>query len=104
MEKDFANLQRRLEETIKKKNQQITRLDEIKIDMLSKISEERDLLTGPADEYLRIIDRLQNQISKIEAFSCFENGKLKHVNSILSCKIFIYLGITVKDFLYRYHL
>lgn len=79
MENILEDLQRRFEETKRKKDQQMSQLELIKTEMISKINEVRNILKGPADEYLRTLNQLQNRISKIEAYSCFEDGKLKLV-------------------------
>jgi len=79
MENILEDLQRRFEEAKRKKDQQMSQLEPIKSDMISKINAVRDILKGPADEYLRTLNQLQNRISKIEAYSCFEDGKLKLV-------------------------
>lgn len=55
-------------------------MDEIKAETTLKIEEIRFTLRGSTEEYLHIIDKLQNQVSKIEAYSCFEDEKLKLVN------------------------
>lgn len=70
------DLQNRFDETSQKKNLQTKQLDQIKTDINLEINNYRDALKGPVDEYLCTLDRLQNQTSKLEAFSCFEDGKL----------------------------
>lgn len=79
MERVLSDLQRQHDETKRKKEQQLSQLETIKADTNAEIIEIRSVLKGPADEYLRTLNQLQNRISKIQAYSCFEDGKLKHV-------------------------
>lgn len=64
------------------KYQQKSVLGKIQSETKLKINELRRVLKAPAEEYLNTINKLQNQISKIEAYSCFENEQLKHVITI----------------------
>lgn len=65
--------------------QQKARIDEIKTETTLKIKEIQIILKGSTGEYLHTIDKLQNQVSKVEAYSCFEDGKLKLVyNTIIA--------------------
>jgi len=64
------------------KFQQKSVLDKIKSETKLKIDHLRRVLKAPAEEYLNTISKLQNQISKIEAYSCFENEQLKLVITI----------------------
>lgn len=68
------------------KYQQKSVLGKIKSETKLKINDLRRILKAPAEEYLNTINKLQNQISQIEAYSCFENDQLKLVN-IISCII-----------------
>ncbi|XP_015372765.1 PREDICTED: golgin IMH1-like [Diuraphis noxia] len=65
------------------KYQQKSVLDKIKSETKLKINDLRRVLKAPAEEYLNTINKLQNQISKIEAYSCFENEQLTHMSSIM---------------------
>ncbi|KAL5237034.1 hypothetical protein ACI65C_004444 [Semiaphis heraclei] len=65
------------------KYQQKSVLGKIQSETKLKINELRRVLKAPAEEYLNTINKLQNQISKIEAYSCFENEQLKHISSIM---------------------
>lgn len=64
------------------KYQQKSVLGKIKSETKLKINDLRRILKAPAEEYLNTINKLQNQISQMEAYSCFENDQLKHVNTI----------------------
>ncbi|XP_025194269.1 putative leucine-rich repeat-containing protein DDB_G0290503 [Melanaphis sacchari] len=65
------------------KYQQKSMLTKIKSETKLKISDLRRILKAPAEEYFNTIDKLQNQISKIEAYSCFENDQLNLMSSIM---------------------
>lgn len=80
MEKNLNEIQHRYEETKRSKNEQKFQLNKIKTEIASKIKKIIDVIMEPTNEYLHTIDELQNQISKIEAHCCFENGKLKLVS------------------------
>ncbi|CAI6357113.1 unnamed protein product [Macrosiphum euphorbiae] len=65
------------------KYQQKSVLGKIKSETKLKINDLRRILKAPAEEYLNTINKLQNQISQIEAYSCFENDQLKLMSSIM---------------------
>lgn len=75
-------IQKRCIETKRNTDEQKHRLDNLQNETACKIKEIRDILREPTEEYLRIMDKLQNQISKIEAHACFEDGKTKLVNKL----------------------
>lgn len=81
MQNILINIQNCYKETKEKKNQQLLHLDEIKTSTASKINENKDILNSLANEYLRTLKKLQNQISKLEALSYFEDKKLKLVST-----------------------
>lgn len=80
MEKVFGDIQKRREETKRNIDDKKHRLDNIINEANSKINEIQDILKKPTEEYLRTMDKIQIQISKIEAHACFEEGKIKLVN------------------------
>jgi len=82
LEKTLADNLRCCDETKTYKYQQKSALDKIKSETKLKINDLRRNLKAPAEAYLNTIDKLQNQISKIEAYSCFENDQLKLVNTL----------------------
>lgn len=83
MENVLADIQRRYSDIKLNIDKLKCRPLEIKNETISKIEEIRKILKGPTEEYLATIEKLQNQISKIEAYSCFEDGKFKLVNTHL---------------------
>lgn len=83
MEVILGDIQKRCDETKRKTNEQKHRLDNLHNETLCKIKEIRDILRGPTQQYLRTMDKLENQISKIEAYACFEDGKTKLVNKLM---------------------
>ncbi|XP_022170353.1 uncharacterized protein LOC111033754 isoform X2 [Myzus persicae] len=83
LEKILAEKLRCCDEIKTYKYQQKSVLGNIKSETKLKINELRRILKAPAEEYLNTINKLQNQISKIEAYSCFENDQLKHMSSIM---------------------
>lgn len=86
MEKLLANIENCCKVTKQKTKDQTSRLSEIKIKTEMKINELRNIFKGPTEKYLCTIDKLQYEISKIEAYSCFEDGKQKLVSQIMcSC-------------------
>jgi len=82
LEKILAEKLRCCDETKTYKYQQKSVLSKIKSETKLKLNDLRRILKAPAEEYLNTIDKLQNQISKIEAYSCFENDQLNHVNTL----------------------
>lgn len=82
MENILAEKLRCCDETKTYKYQQKSVLSQIKSETKLKLNDLRRILKAPAQEYLNTIDKLQNQISKIEAYSCFENDQLNLVNTI----------------------
>ncbi|KAF0766982.1 coiled-coil domain-containing protein 83-like [Aphis craccivora] len=83
MEKILAEKLRCCDETKTYKYQQKSVLSQIKSETKLKLNDLRRILKAPAEEYLNTIDKLQNQISKIEAYSCFENDQLNLMSSIM---------------------
>ncbi|XP_060847536.1 interaptin-like isoform X2 [Rhopalosiphum padi] len=83
LEKILAEKLRCCDETKTYKYQQKSVLSKIKSETKLKLNDLRRILKAPAEEYLNTIDKLQNQISKIEAYSCFENDQLNHLSSIM---------------------
>jgi len=81
-EKILAEKLRCCDETKTYKYQQKSVLSQIKSETKLKLNDLRRILKAPVDEYLNTINKLQNQISKIEAYSCFENDQLNLVNTI----------------------
>lgn len=87
MEKALFHIQSHYEETKRNTLQQKSQLHEIQTDTTLKIDETKNIFKRPTEEYLRTIEKLQDQICKIEAYACFEDGKLKLViiRKILYC-------------------
>lgn len=83
MEKVLANIEICCKVTKQKTKDQTSRLSEIKIKTEIKINELRNIFKKPTEKYLCTIDKLQNEIAKIEANSCFEDGKQKLVSLIM---------------------
>lgn len=82
MKKASDDIQSSYAETKLNINQQKSRLDEIISETALKINKTRVFLNGLTEEYLITIDKLQNEVSKLEAASCFENDTLTIVNTI----------------------
>lgn len=89
MEKSLFDIKSHYEETKRNTYQQKSRLHDIQSETTLKINETQNIFKRPTEEYLRTIDKLQNQICKIEAYACFEDGKIKLVN----IKIIIHTNI-----------
>lgn len=80
MENNLFDIQSRYEETRRNTCQQKSRLHDIQTETTLKINETRNIFKKPTEEYLHTINKLQNKICKIEAYACFEDGKMKLVN------------------------
>lgn len=82
LEKNLAETLRCCDEIKTRKYQQKSVLGNIHTKTKLKINDLHRALKAQTDEYLNTIDKLQNQISKIEAYSCFEKEKMKLVNTL----------------------
>lgn len=86
MKKIFSDLMQRHNEIQLKINQQKSQLDDLKAKTSLKLKNNWRILNELTEENLRTTDKLQNEVSKIEAYSCSEEGKLKLVIA-LTCEI-----------------
>uniref|UniRef100_A0A2S2RAA9 Uncharacterized protein n=1 Tax=Sipha flava TaxID=143950 RepID=A0A2S2RAA9_9HEMI len=83
LEKVSADIQYTYDETSRIANEHKSRLDKINTETDLKINKTRVFLNGLTEEYLDTLDKLQNEVSKIEAESCFEDEQLSLVNKNL---------------------
>lgn len=79
-EKILADIHHAKEKIKQAKIQEESRLAQIKSETAFKINKTRVFLNGLTKEYLKTIDQLQNEVSKTEALSCFENNKQNAVS------------------------